>query len=298
MLTKDVILTERKSEFLEISISNIEPSPYQPRTHFSDEGIEALAKTFRNMGILEPLCVRKKQGTAGTYELVAGERRLRAAKLIGMTTVPCVIAHYSDEEAAQASLIENTSREDLDPISKARAMDRLIKEFQYQHDELADILGISRSNVTNQLRLLKLDARIQLWLEQGHLTESHGEVLAGLKYDQQYSLAYKCLSHGWSIRMLEKAVLEVKNGKQPTDVKLALSDEIMALANEALAKLVKDYECNADIIIHKNGAGQMIIKFANPSELEDLSQKIISTNSFRSMFYKEKFQAEVSTPSA
>ena len=210
-MNTDVTLTYRKTELLDIPLEHLQPGAYQPRQEFSKEGLESLAQTIRQIGILEPLAVRKLQGKSTHYEIIAGERRFRAAKLAGLPTVPCIVGRYSDEESAQCALIENTCREALNPISKARAMHRLIKEFQYTHDQLAAILGVSRCMVTNQLRLLKLDPRIQVWIYQGHLSEGHGKVLAGVPYEEQYLLAHKSIRRSWSVSLLGKEVESTQN---------------------------------------------------------------------------------------
>lgn len=146
------------------------------------------------------------------FEIVAGERRWRASKLAGLQVVPCLLSNYTNEQAAQIALIENTCREALNPIAEAQAMQRLANEFQYTHDEIAVLLGISRTQVTNLLRLLKLDARIQHWMKQGALSEAHGKILAGLPLDKQYNFAYDAIKKDWSVRGLDEAIKIANEG--------------------------------------------------------------------------------------
>ncbi len=190
----------------EIAIDRLHSGTYQPRQEFSQETIEQLATTIAQLGVLEPLIVRSSVGKEGFYEIVAGERRWRAAKLAGLDVVPCLLANYSNEQAAQIALIENTCREALDPISEALALQRLVSEFGYTHEEIAALLGKSRAEVTNLLRLLRLDARIQHWMKQGGLSEGHGKVLAGLALEKQYWFAYEAIKKDWSISALDGAI--------------------------------------------------------------------------------------------
>jgi ParB family chromosome partitioning protein len=159
-----------KAILKDIAIDTLHSGTYQPRDTFSEEAIVSLSKTIAQLGVLEPLIIRASTQGHGHFEIVAGERRYRAAKLAGLTVVPCLLSNYTNEQAAQIALIENTHREALNPIAEASAMKRLATEFRYTHDEIGLLLGISRSHVTNLLRLLSLDARIQHWMKQGHLS--------------------------------------------------------------------------------------------------------------------------------
>jgi ParB family chromosome partitioning protein len=189
-----------KAILRDIEINKLHSGTYQPRDTFSEEAIASLSKTIAQLGVLEPLIVRASTKSHELFEIVAGERRFRAAKLAGLTVVPCLLSNYTNEQAAQIALIENTHREALNPIAEALAMKRLATEFRYTHDEIGLLLGISRSQVTNLLRLLSLDARIQHWMKQGHLSEGHGKLLAGLRLEKQYWYAYEAIkNHGQSV---------------------------------------------------------------------------------------------------
>lgn len=156
-----------KGVLKDIPIDMLHSGTYQLRDTFSEEALESLSKTIAQLGVLEPLIVRVSSRQQNQFEIVAGERRFRAAKLTDFSVVPCLLSNYTNEQAAQIALIENTHREALNPIAEARAMQRLAEEFRYTHDEVAVLLGVSRSQVTNLIRLLRLDARIQHWMKQG-----------------------------------------------------------------------------------------------------------------------------------
>ncbi|MFU8797495.1 MAG: ParB/RepB/Spo0J family partition protein [Gammaproteobacteria bacterium] len=199
-------------KILQIPIEQLERGKYQPRREFEQESLDELAQSIRKQGIFQPLVIRKI--ARDKYEIVAGERRWRAAQLVRLSTVPCLLKYYTDEEAAEISLIENLQRKDLTPIEEAYAYQRLIKEFNYTHAVLAESLGKGRSAITNRLRLLELDDRVQEFLKKDTLKEGHARVLAGLNLNQQYPLAKECIEKDWSVRQLEKAVARIKNGTE------------------------------------------------------------------------------------
>lgn len=192
----------------EIAITQLHSGAYQPRDVFSDEALQSLSKTIEHLGILEPLIIRHSPIQSDHYEIIAGERRFRAAKLAGLTIVPCLLTNYSDEQAAQIALIENTHREELNPIAEAIAMRRLSEEFKYTHDEIALLLGMSRAQVTNYLRLLTLEGRVQHWMKQGNLSVGHGKLLAGVPYEDQYAIAHHAIKKTLTVHMLDKHIKE------------------------------------------------------------------------------------------
>ncbi|OGT49906.1 MAG: hypothetical protein A3E53_03000, partial [Gammaproteobacteria bacterium RIFCSPHIGHO2_12_FULL_39_24] len=193
------------------------------RDIFAQETLESLSKTIEQLGVLEPLIVRASLKNNNQYEIIAGERRFRAAKLAGLSFVPCLLSNYSNEQSAQIALIENTHREALNLIAEALAMKRLAEDFRYTHDEIGVLLGVSRAQVTNYLRLLILEARVQHWMKQGALSAAHGKILAGVKYEDQYAFAYDAISKPWSVHMLDKmikAAAEKKSGVGISKIKI------------------------------------------------------------------------------
>lgn len=243
---------------------------YQPRDVFSDESLASLAQTIAQLGVLEPLIVRLSMQHHGKFEIVAGERRFRAAKLAGLTVMPCLLSNYSNEQAAQIALIENTCREALNPIAEALAMQRLASEFRYTHDEIGVLLGLSRSHVSNLLRLLNLDARIQHWMKQGHLSEAHGKILAGLPLEKQYWYAYEAIKKEWSVSTLDDAIKSSDNKKRET----SLARKSSALASPIEKQLTEQFGFPMKVTINKNEAGSFRIPFHNREHMQTILEKL------------------------
>lgn len=213
----------------EAAVSEITANPYQPRRIFNEEKLQELAASIKEFGVVQPLVVRrKKQG----YELVAGERRLRAAQLAGLTVVPVIVKDYDDAKMMEIALIENIQRHDLNPIEEAQGLRRLMSEFKLTQEQAAEKVGRSRVAVTNILRLLNLPDAIQEHIIQGTLNMGQAKQLLGLpREEQQLQVARAIISEGWSSRTTEKVVQLLKEGKQLKAVR-----EII----EAVVKPVKE----------------------------------------------------------
>lgn len=213
----------------EAAVSEITANPYQPRRIFNEEKLQELAASIKEFGVVQPLVVRrKKQG----YELVAGERRLRAAQLAGLTVVPVIVKDYDDAKMMEIALIENIQRHDLNPIEEAQGLRRLMSEFKLTQEHAAEKVGRSRVAVTNILRLLNLPEAIQEQIIQGALNMGQAKQLLGLpREEQQLQVAQAIISEGWSSRTTEKVVQLLKEGKQLKAVR-----EII----EAVVKPVKE----------------------------------------------------------
>src|SRR5512132_2537827 len=189
---------------LEVPVGAIKPNPRQPRSTFSDEPLEALATSIREVGVLQPIVVRY---AADGFELIAGERRLRAAKLAGLATIPAVIRESDDAESLREALIENIHREDLNPIELAEAFRELLEELELKQETLAERLGVSRSHVANTVRLLGLPADVQQLLAQGRIQAGHGRALLALgDGEAQRSLALRAAAEELSVRDVEEVV--------------------------------------------------------------------------------------------
>jgi ParB-like partition proteins len=195
-----------------INISDIEPNKKQPRKDFDEETLLELSSSIKEYGILQPLLVKKNKDY---YELIAGERRWRAAKLAGLKKVPVIIGEYTDKEVMEISLIENIQRENLNPIEEALAYQQLIKEFDLKQEELAERVSKSRSVITNTMRLLKLDKRVQEMLSEKEISMGHARALLSIEdKDLQFSYAQKIVNEALSVREIEiivKEMLEPKN---------------------------------------------------------------------------------------
>ncbi len=187
-----------------IPIADIDPNPLQPRTIFDPQRIQELAASIEANGVIQPLIVRRK---GARYELIAGERRLRAAHLAGLTDVPVIIQDYADDRLLEVALIENIQREDLNPIETAQALDRLAREMNLSHEEIGRRTGKDRTTITNLVRLLKLPGEIQILLAERRLSMGHARAILGLADpEQQLDLANKTAAQGYSVRQVERMV--------------------------------------------------------------------------------------------
>jgi len=211
-VAKEAAVTANENKPQEAAIETITANPYQPRRIFDEEKLQELAASIKEFGIVQPLVVRKK---GETFELVAGERRLRAAKLAGLANVPVVIKDYDDTKMMEIALIENIQRHDLNPIEEAQGLRRLMSEFKLTQEQVAEKVGRSRVAVTNILRLLNLPQEIQSEIINGTLTMGQAKQLLGLsKKEQQLEVAKSIIANGWSSRMTEEVVRKLKEGKQ------------------------------------------------------------------------------------
>lgn len=214
---------EPASAAQELLIKNIAANPYQPRCNFDEEKLQELAASIKEFGIVQPVVVRKK---GRSYELVAGERRLRAAGLAGLTKVPAIVKDYDDAKMMEIALIENIQRHDLNPIEEAQGLRRLMQEFKLTQEQTAEKVGRSRSAVTNILRLLNLPEQVQKQIINGVLTMGQAKQLLGLpKTEQMCEVAEAIIANGWSSRMTEEVVRKLKEGKKLKIVRELVEEE-------------------------------------------------------------------------
>jgi ParB family chromosome partitioning protein len=263
---------------LEVPVNAVAPNPKQPRTRFDDEAIGSLAASIREVGILQPIVVRK----AGPgYELIAGERRLRAAKLAGLATVPVVVRDTDDADTLREALIENIHREDLGPVELAEAFRQLLEELGLKQEELADRVGVSRSHIANTIRLLQLPLDVQQLLTDGKIQAGHARTLLALgDSEAQSTLALRIAAEDLSVREVEEIVRRyVDAPKQqtpaapvtsadalPTDSSLAEVEEILSeqLATRVLVQMGKK-------------RGRVVIEFGSADDLERIVSEIIGS---------------------
>lgn len=260
-------MNKPKPVLQQLSIDQLVRGKYQPRRHFDETQLQELAESIKSTGgLLQPIVARPLKN--GKFEIVAGERRWRAAQLANIEEVSCLVSHYTDEQALQASIIENINRADLNPIEEALAYQRLIDEFHYLHEEVAAAVGKSRTKITNALRLLKLDPRVQELLIFGKLSEGHGKILAGLPIPQQFALAERSIQKGWSVRKIET---EAKKLQAPPEVTGPYSDPNLRHLETALSDHVGN---PVHIDCEERGGGFMKIRFNNIEELEGHFQRL------------------------
>jgi ParB family transcriptional regulator, chromosome partitioning protein len=264
------------SGLLEVPVNAVSPNPKQPRTRFDDDAINSLAASIREVGILQPIVVRK---AGAGYELIAGERRLRAAKLAGLATIPVVVRDTDDADTLREALIENIHREDLGPIELAEAFRQLLEELGLKQEELADRVGVSRSHIANTIRLLQLPIDVQQLLTDGKLQAGHARTLLTLgDAEAQNALALRTVAEDLSVREVEDLVrryVDVPAAKPtkvapadapPTDTTLAEVEEILS---EQLATRVQ--------IQMGKKRGRVVIEFGSADDLERIVSEIIGS---------------------
>ena len=210
-VVKEVVVKEPGE--MKVRLSQIEPNREQPRKVFDEDALIELSESIKQYGVLQPLLVQKKDKY---YEIIAGERRWRAAKLAGVKEVPVIIKDYSTQEVMEIALIENIQREDLNPIEEAQAYQRLIKDYRLKQDEVAEKVSKSRAAITNSLRLLKLDERVQEMVMEGKLSNGHARAIIGIEDgDQQYQVAQKIFDEQMSVRETEKLMKNLNRPEKP-----------------------------------------------------------------------------------
>ena len=218
----------------ELKVKDIRPNPYQPRKEFDEQGLKELADSIRENGVFQPILVRKRKTGQG-YELVAGERRLRASKLAGKDSIPAIVVDFNDKQMMEISLLENIQRKDLTPIEEAEAYDQLIRKLGYTQDELAKRIGKSRSNVTNILRLLNLPGEVKKLVNDGKLTYTQARALLATEDEERMiDLARQTVKEGLSVKELEKLCSEKK--KKPNKKKEKKKDPFVADVIDRLQK--------------------------------------------------------------
>ena len=196
---------------VEINIDAIEVNPYQPRTYFNEEALRELASSIKELGVIQPITVRKQKD--GGFQLVSGERRFRASKLVGLQTIPAYIRLANDQEMLEMALVENIQRQDLDPIEVALSYQRLIEEIKLTQEQLSTRVGKNRTTVTNYLRLLKLDPIIQTGMRDGFLSMGHGRALIAIEnQNDQLDIYEKVIKNKLSVRQTEQLVKSLKDG--------------------------------------------------------------------------------------
>ena len=268
---------EEGTGLLEVPIGAVAPNPRQPRTHFGDETLDALAVSIREVGVLQPIVVRK---SVNGYELIAGERRLRAAKRAGLATIPAVIRESDDAESLREALIENIHREDLGPIELAEAFRELLEDLGLTQEVLADRLGVSRSHIANTIRLLQLSADVQQLLADGKIQAGHGRALLSLAdKESQTSLALRAAAEELSVREVEELVrhylehpVEVST---PKPLKAAPAPDVAALA-EVEEILSEQLATRVQIQMGKR-RGRIVVEFGSADDLERIVSEIIGS---------------------
>lgn len=262
---------ENVSGQIMMKINEVEPNREQPRKNFEEDALLELADSIKQFGVLQPLIVQKKKDY---YEIIAGERRWRAAKLAGVKEIPVIIKEYTDQEIVEISLIENIQRENLNPIEEAMAFKKLLTEFHLKQDEVAERVSKSRTAVTNSMRLLKLSDKVQQMIVDDMISTGHARALLAIDDpEQQYILANKIFDEKLSVRETEKLVKDIKNPKKEKTKK-----EIQnSFVYENLEERMKSVIGTKVHVNHKpNGKGKIEIEYYSDSELERIFELLMS----------------------
>lgn len=256
---------------LMMKINMVEPNRDQPRKNFEEDALLELADSIKQMGVLQPLLVRKRNDY---YEIIAGERRWRAAKIAGLKEVPVIIKDYTEQEIVEIGLIENIQRENLNPIEEAMAYKKLLEEFHLKQDEVAERVSKSRTAVTNSMRLLKLNEKVQQMIIDDMITTGHAIALLAIDdQEQQYILANKIFDEKLSVRETEKLIKDIKNPKKP---KIKKPVENAFLYDDLANKMKEVMGTKVNISTKGNGKGKIEIEYYSDKELERMFDMIMS----------------------
>ena len=263
--------TQGREQQRTLPVANLQPGKYQPRTQMDSTSLEELAASIRAQGLMQPILVRPIGGSLGDdrFEIVAGERRWRAAQMAGLTEVPTLIRDIPDETALAMALIENIQRENLNPLEEAQGLQRLVDEFSMTHQEAADAVGRSRPAASNLLRLLQLVEPVQELLMRSEIDMGHARALLPLSGVLQVQLAQRVVQKGLSVRDTERLVQQAL--KPPKEHTVSKPDRDVLRLQEELSDSLG---ANVEIRTNKKGAGAIRIDFGNLDELEGILQKM------------------------
>lgn len=270
---KQQVKTVVKQEEIKIKITEIEPNREQPRKKFDEDALLELAESIKQFGVIQPLIVQKR---GDYYEIIAGERRWRAAKMAGLKEIPVIIKDYTNQERVEISLIENIQREDLNPIEEAHAYKRLLNEFSLKQDEVAERVSKSRTAVTNSMRLLKLDDRVQQMVIDDMISTGHARALLSIEDKKlQYTVANRIFDEKLSVRETEKLMKSIQLEK--TDKKKEDKNTVNSLIYKDIEEKIKAILGTKVIVDHKaNNKGKIQIEYYSNEELERIVEMLES----------------------
>ena len=260
---------EGKDGTLMVKLSKVEPNREQPRKNFDEDSLQELAESLKQFGMLQPILV---QNRGDYYEIIAGERRWRAAKIAGLKEVPVIVRELTDQEIVEISLIENIQREDLNPIEEAQAYKRLLTEFHLKQDEVAERVSKSRTAVTNSMRLLKLCDEVQKMVVDDMISTGHARALISIEDpEEQYLIAQKIFDEKLSVREVEKLVKDLHKPPKPQKEE---NKTLQASYQEISERLKQSLSTKVSVSAKQNGAGKIEIEFYNHEDLERLLERI------------------------
>ncbi|MBR9846610.1 MAG: ParB/RepB/Spo0J family partition protein [Algicola sp.] len=257
---------------VELDIEAIEINPFQPRTNFNEETLRELASSIRELGVIQPITVRKLE--FNKFQLVSGERRFRASKLIGLTTIPAYIRIANDQESLEMALVENIQRQDLDPIEIALSYQRLIDEIKLTQEQMSERVGKKRSTIANYLRLLKLDPIIQTGMRDGFISMGHGRAIINIE-DQsiQLDIYEKIITDKLSVRATEQLV---KNYHKTDEIKPEKKEELPKYIKKGVKEFSEYFGHKISVKVSKNGKGQITIPFHSEEDFNRIKKLVQS----------------------
>ena len=257
---------------IELDIDSIEINPFQPRTNFNEEAIQELASSIKELGLIQPITVRKLD--FNKYQLISGERRLRASKVVGLTTIPAYIRIANDNESLVMALVENIQRHDLDPIEIALSYQRLIDEIQLTQEQMSERVGKKRSTIANYLRLLKLDQIIQTGIRDGFISMGHGRAIINIEdQDVQTDIYQKIVSENLSVRETEALVKIYQDGLKPAPAKPKKATNF-TIADEQKKAFTEFFGSKIEVKIAGNGKGKITIPFHSEEDFNRIIKLI------------------------
>jgi len=255
---------------VELDINAIEVNPFQPRTTFNEEALRELASSIKELGVIQPITVRKLD--FNKYQLVSGERRYRASKLIGLSTIPSYIRIANDQESLEMALVENIQRQDLDPIEIALSYQRLIDEINLTQEQMSERVGKKRSTIANYLRLLKLDPIIQTGIRDGFISMGHGRAMINIEdQSEQLDIYEKILTNKLSVRETENLV---RNFKGTTENVKPVKEELPKFVKKGVKEFSEYFGHKIDVKVSKNGSGKITIPFHSEEDFNRIKKLV------------------------
>ena len=256
-------------ELRQLPLDDLQPGKHQPRRAFDPEALEELANSIAAQGVVQPIVVRPAEN--GRYEIVAGERRWRAARIAGLTTVPAVVRNLDERGAMAVALVENIQRADLNPLEEAEALHKLILECGLTHEQAATAVGRKRASITNLLRVMELEAEVQQWLRENRLTLGHAKALLGLPKSAQTALAHRVIDEHLTVRQTEALVQAAQNRGEARN---AAARPAPSAGSELELRLGQSIGLPVRLVQSQSGRGKLTVSFRNAKELEALLGRI------------------------
>ncbi len=261
----DILSSSSKDAIVELKINEVEPNINQPRKTFDDDKLTELADSIKEHGVIQPIIVTKKDDY---YQIIAGERRWRASKKVGLKTIPAIIRSYDDKKTREVSLIENIQRQNLNPLETAKAIKELMEEHEMTQEEISKTLGKSRSSIANTLRILNLDSRVQEMIEMGQISEGHARSIASIDSpEKQYKFALDIINFDMNVRDAENYAKDVKSGKKSKRSLKPPKGKFEVITKDIENKLKEKLGTKVSLNAQTKNKGKIVIEYFSQDEL-------------------------------